>query len=229
MENFERYAVYYAPPAGDFADLAASWLGWDALRGCAVAPPQVSGLPLPVADITATPRKYGFHGTLKPPFRLADGSSADALRDDLDALAARRAPVICDGLVLRRLGGFLALTPEGDTTALAGLASDIVQSLDHHRRPAPPEELARRRAAGLTPTQEQNLARWGYPYVFEDFKFHLTLSGQLTTDVADQIAAVITPLFDAVTPRPFVVHDLALFGEDAQGRFHVLHRATLSG
>lgn len=229
MENFERYAVYYAPPAGAFADFTARWLGWDAQTGREVAFADVQGLPVPVAEITATPRKYGFHGTLKPPFRLAQGSSATALAGDLAALAARLAPVSCEGLALHRLGGFLALTPTGDTTALAALASKVVQDLDAHRRPAPPDELARRRAAGLTPSEKNNLMRWGYPYVFDDFKFHLTLSGRLDPAVADTVADCLAPHLTPLLPSPFVLSDLALFGEDDAGRFHLIHRETLSG
>ena len=66
----KRYAVYYAPQARGFAMAAASWLGWDLLAGRTVAQPV---LPVPLADWTAEPRKYGFQGTLKPPFRLIEG------------------------------------------------------------------------------------------------------------------------------------------------------------
>ena len=72
MEEFKRYAVYYAPEPGAFANFCARWLGWDAITGAEVAHAEVAGLPCPVSELTETPRKYGFHGTLKPPFHLSD-------------------------------------------------------------------------------------------------------------------------------------------------------------
>ncbi|MCA0044774.1 DUF1045 domain-containing protein [Celeribacter litoreus] len=229
MEKYSRYAVYYAPPQGEFAAFTASWLGWDAQAAEAVAHPDVSGLPLPVTDITATPRKYGFHGTIKPPFRLVDGSTREALEADLAALAAELKPVICDGLKLSRLGSFLALTIDGDTGPLAEMAGKIVRDLDHHRAAPSEAELARRKAAGLSARQEELLSFWGYPYVMDQFKFHLTLSGRLSGEDAIQVEQALAPVLAPMLPTPFVVSDLCLFGEAEDGRFHLLHRYALSG
>ncbi len=225
--DFKRYAVYYAPEPGALADFAAAWLGWDPVLGAEVAPPDLSGLTLPVAQITETPRKYGFHGTLKPPFRLT--GPLEALITDLEAFGRTHAPVVLDGLRLNQIGRFLALTPTGDLTPLERLAGDVVSALDAHRAPASEAELARRRAAGLTPRQEALLAEWGYPYVMEEFKFHLTLSGKLTDDEAAATKAALAPVIAPLLPTPFVIRDLCLFGEAEDGRFHLIHRYTLSG
>src|SRR5690606_7201831 len=106
MDMIKRYADYYAPPEGAFASRASAWLRWDAVAGQPLDPPDLS---LPAAEITRDPRKYGFHGTLKPPFRLAEGQDADALQRALAGLAGRLAPVTLPGLRLASLGGFLAL------------------------------------------------------------------------------------------------------------------------
>ena len=229
MDRFQRYAVYYAPEPGAFADFAASWLGWDAESGSEVVHPDVNGLPLPVADITATPRKYGFHGTIKPPFRLAEGSSDVGLMADLEALASNLAPVTLDGLELSLLGRFLALTPSGDQRALADLAAKVVEGLDQHRRPASEAELKKRRGAGLSERQDANLMKWGYPYVMEEFRFHLTLSGKLSKPEAQATQDTLAPVLAPLLPRPFSVSELCLFGEASDGRFHLIHRYTLSG
>lgn len=230
MENFTRYAVYAAPEPGPLAAFAASWLGWDPVEGKTPAHPALKDLPAPIiAEVTETPRKYGFHGTLKPPFRLAEGSSQAALEAELAALASELPAVALEGLVLHRLGGFLALTPEGDTRALARLAADVVTGLDHHRAPASEGELARRRTAGLSPAQEANLARWGYPYVMDEFRFHFTLTGKLAPDISNAVEAALAPVFAPLLPRPFTVRDLVLFGEDETGKFHILHRYALTG
>jgi len=229
MEGFKRYAVYAAPKPGPLADFAAEWLGWDPEAGLARAHPEIPGLPAPVDVLSATPRKYGFHGTLKPPFRLAESSSRAALEGDLAALAAGLPTVELEGLALHKLGGFLALTPEGDTRALARLAAHVVTELDQHRAPAGEGELARRRATGLSPAQEANLARWGYPYVMDEFRFHFTLTGKLAPEVAEAVEAALAPLLTRLVPRPFAVDALVLFGEDARGMFHILHRYALTG
>lgn len=226
MKEFSRFAIYWRPDPGPLADFGARWLGWDPATGQEAEHPNV---PLDVAGITATPRKYGLHGTIKPPMRLADGYDPDDLIPALDALAAKLAPVQMPGLVLSRLGGFLALVPEGDSAPLATLAGQVVRALDPFRAPAGQAELTRRRAAGLTPAQEQNLTRWGYPYVMEEFRFHVTLTGRLTEDDARVAQAVLAPMLALIKLRPFRVGALTLLGEDGAGRFHDLHTAPLLG
>jgi putative phosphonate metabolism protein len=229
MEEFVRYAVYAAPQPGPLAEFAAGWLGWDPQAGVARPHPQLAGLPAPVATLTATPRKYGFHGTLKPPFRLADSTSRAALEADLADLAAGLPAVTLEGLALHRLGGFLALTPEGDSRALVRLAAEVVMGLDQHRAPAGEDELARRRDAGLSPAQHGNLTRWGYPYVLDEFRFHFTLTGKLAPGEAQAVEAALAPVLAPLVPRPFPVEALVLFGEDTAGMFHILHRYALTG
>lgn len=229
MGPYSRYAVYYTPEPGAFADATAAWLGWDATAGRACAHLEISDLPAPVSEITATPRRYGFHGTLKPPFRLASGSSPARLQDDFTSLAASLAPAQIDGLRIAGLGGFLALVPDGDASELARIAAEAVAGLDRHRAPAPPEETARRRAAGLTTRQEAHLATWGYPYVMDEFRFHMTLTGRLADRDLAAVEAALTPVLGPVLPRPFTLDAISLMGEDADGHFHVLRRARLGG
>ena len=227
--DYRRFAIYIAPEPGDLADFGANWLGWDAARGEECTHFPLPGLPLPVADITRTPRKYGFHGTIKPPFRLVRGSSLGALHADMMALAGQAAPIALEGLQLSRLGGFLALTPRGDTAPLSALAARVVQALDHHRAPASDEELARRRAHGLSDRQEANLITWGYPYVMEDFRFHMTLTGRLPDPARNAVQAALAPVIAPLLPSPFPIPSLCLFGEGEDGRFRIVHRYTLSG
>ncbi|WP_372605317.1 DUF1045 domain-containing protein [Actibacterium sp.] len=229
MTEFQRFAVYYAPRPGAFSDFANGWLGWDAVRGRAVPHPDIPGLPLPIEALTRAPRKYGFHGTLKPPFRLRDGQSRAALEARIAELAARLAPVICDGLDLRRIGRFLALTPRGDTRALSDLAATVVRDLDPFRAAPGLGELERRRAAGLSPRQNAYLESWGYPYVMDEFRFHLTLTDKLSDTKAKQTQTVLEQAITPLPPQPFEMTDLCLFGEAADGRFHLLHRYALSG
>jgi hypothetical protein len=221
MTDYKRYAVYYAPRPGDFATRANLWLS--------DAAPHLPGLPSAPADLTVAPRRYGFHGTIKAPFRLADAVTEQDLRDDLVALAAQLAPVQMEGLRLEQVKGFLALLPEGDETELLALGAEVVSRLDPLRAPLTEAEIARRRPDRLTARQRTLLDRWGYPYVMEEFRFHLTLTDDLPSDLAQATAAILGPWFADVLPRPFDIADLCLFGEDAAGRFHLLHRYPLTG
>ena len=116
MDGFTRYALYYAPPPGPLADFGAAWLGWDPRGGRKVARTSLPGLPMPVARITKAPHRYGLHGTLKPPFRLAPGFDVSELHNAVEALASSLEPVLLDGLRPGRIDGFLALLPDGDST-----------------------------------------------------------------------------------------------------------------
>ncbi len=226
--TFTRYAIYFAPPAGaDWARFATRWLGWDMETGTQVLHPVADGID--VATVTEGPRKYGLHATMKPPFRLRNGQTIDDLHNACAELAACNAPVILDGLGIAQLGRFLALRPVGDTNALNALAAACVQDLDRFRAPASEAELARRRAANLTPEQEANLLHWGYPYVLETFRFHITLSGRLDKATLMAVETALTTHLAPLLPSPFRIGDLALVGEAEDGRFHLIHRYALSG
>lgn len=229
MTQMKRYAVYFAPRPGAFATLAAAWLGRDAADGRALPQPELPGLPAPAADLTAEPRRYGFHGTLRAPFRPAPGVTPDDIAGALADLAARLPPATCDGLRLENLHGFLALTPEGDDAALQALAARVVTATDPLRDALTPAEIARRRPETLTARQRALLDRWGYPFVMEEFRFHLTLTGRLSPDQTAPVMAALGAHFAPVLPRPFAIEDLCLFGETADGSFRLLHRYALTG
>lgn len=226
MDQMKRFAIYYAPEPGAFADAAAAWLGWDLAFGQFVPQPTLA-LPRSLAEVTAEPRKYGFHATLKPPFRLAEGVSFADLTQATAELAQSLAPLTLPGLQMVNLDGFLALTPTGDETALQAFAAQIVQQLDPLRASLTPAEIARRRPERLTQRQRELLATYGYPYVLEQFRFHLTLSGPLAQDET-AIATAAARHFAGLIPQPFVIAEICLCGEDAMGQFHLLHRYALS-
>ena len=226
--EFRRYAVYFAPASGPLEQFGASWLGWDIATGRAVPQPDLGGLPAPLPEITATPRKYGFHATIKPPFRLADGCRAEDLANALEALCVQMTPQTLEGLELAPLGRFLALVARGDLAGLNGMAAMVVDTLDSLRAPPTEAELAKRRAGGLSPRQDALLQRWGYPYVMDQFRFHMTLTGKLPKAQVAQVQTVAARALNGLLPAPFVVDGLSLVGEAEDGRFHLIHRHTLS-
>lgn len=228
-----RYALYYAPrPEEGLATMANQWLGWNAETGRARPLPLSSGIdPGRLAEIIAEPRRYGFHGTLKPPFALVDDLSERDLIDAVGRFVARERAITIPSLLLGELGDFLALVPSAPSAELQDLAYRCVIEFDEFRRAADAEELARRRAPGLTPRQEQLLVRWGYPYVLEEWRFHMTLTGRLTdTSERTSITAALKRRFAGIIDRPLHMRDLCLFRQPAPDRpFSVLARFRLGG
>ncbi|MBP5856471.1 DUF1045 domain-containing protein [Marivibrio halodurans] len=211
--RFARFAIYYAPPAGSPLDrFGAGWLGG--------APDPAIGLnPAVVAAATEAPARYGFHGTLKPPFALADGCGGrEAIEAAVEALATRLAPARTEGLALKEIGRFLALVPVPDDGPIRPVADSCVVELDDFRAEASEAERQRRRAAGLTARQEELLDRWGYPYVMEAFRFHLTLTGPLDGEARRAVAAALKPALAPVLAAPFTLDALTLFGDPGGGR-----------
>lgn len=225
MDDIVRFALYLVPqgPLGVFGE---TWLAWDMARGA--ARPAPGDAPEGWEAITAEPRRYGFHATVKPPFRLAERRDVAELTEAVERLCVNAVPFDCDGLRLASLDGFVALVPEGEIAALDRFAARVVAELDGFRRPAGEEEIARRRKAGLTARQEDYLLRWGYPYVMEEFQAHFTLTGRLGPE-REAVMAHLEDRLAGVPLRPLRVESLCLVGEQAAGGFRLIHRYALSG
>lgn len=222
---YSRYAVFFTcAPDDPLARFGASWLGWDSATGRAVARPEISGPD--VAGVTRAPHKYGFHGTIKAPFRLASEHSETGLTKAFDALCTNLAPASLPGLHLARLGRFLALVPKGDTDQMLDLAGTVVRHLDPFRAPLNAAEIARRAPEKLTPAQRSNLDRWGYPFVLEEFRFHMTLTDRLDKPTGRVVQAALELALGAVQ-MPVCVDSLTLMGEGQDGRFYQISRNVL--
>ena len=164
---------------------------------------------------------------MKAPFSLAEGLSEGGLAGAVKALAAGLAPVEIT-LELARLGSFFALVPKGDTEALNRLAGACVLELEAFRAPISAVEYERKLRPNLSERRLENLKRWGYPHVFDDFRYHLTLTGPVVQGARE---AVVNQL-EAALPdlgAPHAITSLCLCGEDAAGQFHVIQRFPLSG
>ena len=203
-----RYALYLAPPPGSpLPRRAAAWFGHEAVPG----PP-----PDRRRAITASPRRYGFHATLKAPFRLKGGTSAHGLHAAVDAFAKGRTAFPLR-LEVAMLKGFVACRLAAPSPPLQALADEVVRAFDPFRAPPDGAELARRRRSPLTPAQDANLEAWGYPYVFDDFTFHMTLSERLAGEEAERVLAAARDWFGEVLVEPFVVDAIGIFEEKAPG------------
>lgn len=227
-----RYALYFAPaPSSELAGLGREWLGRDAETGTELPPPAcINGAVDWWRAITEAPRRYGFHGTLKPPFALAPGRTPNELRAALVELAQATSGFVLPKLELTEIGDFLALVPSESCGALTALADDCVIELDAFRAPPTDAELARRRMDRLTERQLMLLQRWGYPYVLDEFRFHLTLTGGIADQAERRRAALLlTDRFAAACREPLPAEDLCLFMQPGQEQpFTLVERIPLS-
>jgi hypothetical protein len=131
---------------------------------------------------------------------------------------------------LLRLGDFFALGPRQRIPELDRLADRVVVACQPLRAPLDDSELARRRAAGLTPQQDAYLVAWGYPYVFEAFRFHMTLTGPVPETDAPPIDALLRQRFASFIGRSFTIDTIALFVEPSPGMpFRIHSTARLTG
>ena len=225
--QYQRYAIFYTPAPGPLAEFGAVWLGWDPVAGRRVAQSVIDGVD--VSEITETPRRYGFHGTIKPPFTLAEGQNEAALRAAFTRVCEQVAPVEVGVLELTRLGGFLALQAGQPSAVLLAMAADVVRRMDGFRAPLTKVQMARRMAGKLTQKQEKMLQRWGYPYVMDEFRFHMTLTGRMKRAQAEQVMQRLRPVLAPVTAGGMKLDGLSLMGEDAEGMFHLIERRCLRG
>ena len=218
-----RFALYYAPSRDSaWWQAGSEWLGGDAESGVPYTPPQPLTLVRTVSELTQEPRRYGWHGTLVPPFRLADDVAQHGVLAGARRWAQQQQPF---GLPVEAatLGDFVALRPAepaGDR-GMRELASSALRTLDGLRAKPSAADLARRLAAPLTERQRALLVEWGYPYVFDEFRFHMTLSSSL--EAADERAALVAWWHDRIAALgPLVVDSGALFVEPAPGEPFVL-------
>jgi putative phosphonate metabolism protein len=225
VEGYARYAVYWAPaPGSALAREGAAWLGHDPTTGeedaARAADPRV-----------AEPRRYGLHATLKPPFRLAEGATAGALDAAMAALAGRLRVAEAPGLAVDAALGFLGLRPAGPCPEIDAVAAACVTELDGFRAPLTAEERARRLASGLDdPARIALLDRWGYPYVLDAFRFHVTLTGRLDAATAEATRAEVEARFGPLLAPVFALDRLCLFGDPGAGRpFRLLSHHALTG
>ncbi|GGF26061.1 hypothetical protein GCM10011611_35100 [Aliidongia dinghuensis] len=224
-----RYAIYVVPPTDSpLWRMASTWLGREPETGAEELP----ALPLWLArdrwrEITREPRRYGFHGTLKPPLTLASGRTHDGLAAALSLFASEMQPLPPVALHVASIGGFLALVLREPSAPLKRLADLAVERFDRFRAPPTPAELAGRRQVPLSTRQEEYLSRWGYPYVFDEFRYHMTLTGRLPDPERPRVAALLTELLAPALAQPIPL-GLALFVQkDRDSPFTLVRRFRL--
>lgn len=231
MTDFPRYAIYFA--AGSDSALTrfgAELLGYDAYTGDEVPfPREALGVAPDWRDVTADPRKYGFHGTLKAPMALAAGKTEADLAAACAAFAGKARAIPAIRPVVDSISGFIAVIPAEPVGALQELAAECVREFDSFRPDLTAEDRARRKPDKLSERQRDYLDRWGYPYVMEEFRFHMTLTGRLDAERRGPILEMLRGRFAALQLDALAIDSIALFKQDdATARFRILAEWALA-
>ncbi|WGD53348.1 DUF1045 domain-containing protein [Bradyrhizobium sp. CB1650] len=231
MTGFPRYAIYYAADADSaLSRFGAALLGYDAHSG--------NELPFPAdalrvapdwRDVSADPRKYGFHATLKAPMALAPDRTEADLAVACATFAAKARPIPVIRPVVDSISGFIAVIPAEPVGALQQLAADCTRDFDSFRAALTAEDRARRTPEKLSERQRDYLDRWGYPYVMEEFRFHMTLTGRLDAERRGPIIEMLRQRFASLGLDALMIDRLALFKqEDAKARFRIIGEWALT-
>lgn len=225
MTGFPRYAIYFAAGSNSaLSRFGAELLGYDAYTGDELPFPRDA---LDVApdwrDITADPRKYGYHATLKAPMALASGKTEAELVAACVAFAGKARPIPTIRPIVDSISGFIAVIPAEPVGALQELAADCVREFDSFRIALTAEDRARRKPEKLTERQRDYLDRWGYPYVMEEFRFHMTLTGRLDAERRGPILEMLRGRFAGLGIDTLEIDRIALFRQDdAKARFRII-------
>lgn len=220
-----RYAIYYCPPQENLLNKAAEeWLGYSAWLHEEVARPDGLSLPLDqLSKITSKPAVYGFHATLKAPMRLAEDCTFAMLSKAVEECAGILESIDIKVLTLRWIGSFLALVPDASSQELQNLSGAIVGQLDSMRAPLTDADIERRNPSKLTPNQLSHLHQWGYPYVGDEFRFHMTLSGPVAEEQKQEVENAARQHFGDLIDSPIYVDQLVISKQlDAQSRFRCI-------
>jgi hypothetical protein len=217
-----RVALYWAPDRADpLWDAGNHWLGRDTENATDLPQPPRPG----IEEITVAARHYGFHATLRPPMRLATGW--DEFLAAAETLAGSLQPFDLPPLAVENLDGFLALRESAPCHALHTLADTCVRETNIHRLAASEAELASRRAAGLTAEEDQLLQRWGYPYVMQRWRFHMTLSRRLTTSEMAAWRPAAEAHFVQAAAAKRSIRDISVFTQRSGEAFLLAERIPL--
>ncbi|MDP3617913.1 MAG: DUF1045 domain-containing protein [Rhodoferax sp.] len=216
-----RYAIYFSPERhSPWWQFGAHWLGRDECNDAPLPQPDLAQFTTAeLHALTVEPRRYGFHATLKAPFRLHGDHNVADLLAQMQALVASLKPVALGPMRVTTLGNFVALVAAVQADELGQLAAACVTGLDTLRAPLSEAELARRLGAQLDAREQELLQLYGYPHVLERFRFHFSLSGPLaTTDAQRVMQAVLEPVAQLDATAPLLLDRLCLFVETAPGQ-----------
>ena len=225
-QNYERYAIYYAPLENSELDIFGKcWLGWDPYKGSQTTKSDFSKLPdfEKFSKFVVAPKQYGFHGTIKAPFRLKDGFTYNDLENQVGEISKQIHSFYLDQLIIKKLGNFIGLIPTNNLKVNA-VSNKFVKELDYLRDELSESEIKKRKPHKLTSNQKQLLFKWGYPYVFNEFKFHLTLTSKLNNVEIDDVFKSLQNILKQVNLSKINFNNICIFGQKSDEKFYFIKR-----
>ncbi len=229
-KNYKRYAIYYAPIENPELDLFGKcWLGWDPYKGEETTKSDLSKLPSfkKFSGLVLTPKQYGFHGTIKAPFRLKNKYTYSDLENKVREISKQIQSFHLDKLVIKKLGNFIALTPSKNLK-VNDVSNKFVEGLDFLRDDLSEDEIKKRHPHKLSFNQKKMLFKWGYPYVFNEFKFHLTLTGKLRIEEIDNVYKYLQTILKSVNLRKIHFKSICIFGQKTDEKFYFIKKINFT-
>jgi hypothetical protein len=221
LDEFERYAVYWAPgPLDSLARFGCSWMGWCAETGEPRSRHVTDGFSIGVAALTRQVARHGFHGVIKAPFRLNAGRSRWSVEHELQALADDLIAFPLPKLELAVLDGQVSLAPARPNTRLGVAVAKVQAAL----RP-----MAVNEAGDAVDTANADGGELMQLPAGDAHRFHLPLTDRLDLGTAFQLLAELRPRLAPMLDTPRQLGDLALMGDPGGDRpLRILHRFELS-
>ena len=229
-KNYKRYAIYYAPIENPELDLFGKcWLGWDPYKGEETTKSDLSKLTSfkKFSSLVLTPKQYGFHGTIKAPFRLKNEYTYNDLENKVREISKQIQSFHLDKLVIKKLGNFIALTPSKNLK-VNDVSNKFVEGLDFLRDDLSEDEIKKRNPHKLSFNQKKKLFKWGYPYVFNEFKFHLTLTGKLRIEEIDNVYKYLQTILKSVNLRKIHFKSICIFGQKTDEKFYFIKKINFT-
>ena len=225
-ESFKRYAIYYAPIENCELDVFGKCLlGWDPYKGEEITKPYPLKLPnlQKFSRFVLTPKQYGFHGTIKAPFRLKDGYTYNDLENKVGEISKQIHSFHLNKLIIKKLGYFIALIPTNNLK-VNEVSNKFVEGLDYLRDELSENEIKKRNPIKLTSRQKKMLFKWGYPYVFNEFKFHLTLTSKLNIEEIDDVFKSLQNILTQFNLIKINFNSVCIFGQKSDEKFYFIKR-----
>ena len=228
-----RYALYFAPaPLSPLQVFGARILGYDPATGRHASHYPTIVDQIPNWQLLARdPARYGFHATFKAPFELAPLRTEAELLSEVERAALQWDTIDLGALAVGKISNFVALVPCQTPTGLSEFAQALVEHLDAFRAPMSDADRARRQPDRLTSRQRPYLDRWGYPFVLDEFRFHMTLAGPIKPQQIGFVRDSLERVFKtevADWDAPVMIDAMSVFKQPQRDRpFHILSRHPL--
>ena len=237
MTNYKRVAIYFLPKKNSsLENFGKNLLGRDINKKKKISLTRRQKYFInrgftyfdELKDYCEEPAKYGFHATLKAPFRLKRNVKTKNFYDVISHIAAQHSRFKIKGLKIVYSKKFTFITSRKPNKLLINLENDLVKHLDTFRAELNKTEIKKRIPDSLTFKQNKYLKEWGYPFVFDQFKFHMTLMNQNNNKLSNKQKLELEKLIYKISNNVIEFNEISLLGENKNGHFEEIKRFKLN-